>query len=74
MDTQLDARLQPSARHLFSNIHSAHLFTDGSVLLAELHMYGTLLVGIASSPPRPPPPAHPHLLMTSSCGSVPRMQ
>lgn len=40
----LDARLQPAVRHLFSRIHSAHLFQDGSVMLGELHKYGTLLV------------------------------
>lgn len=44
--TQLDARLQPATRHLFSSVRSAHLFKDGSVLVAELHQYGTLLVGI----------------------------
>uniref|UniRef100_H3CAW4 BUB1 mitotic checkpoint serine/threonine kinase n=1 Tax=Tetraodon nigroviridis TaxID=99883 RepID=H3CAW4_TETNG len=43
INTQLDARLQPAARHLYANIRSAHLFTDGSVLLADLHQYGTLL-------------------------------
>lgn len=46
INTQLDARLQPHTRHLFSNIRSAHLFNNGSVLLAQLHNYGTLLVGI----------------------------
>uniref|UniRef100_A0A3Q2E3I1 Protein kinase domain-containing protein n=1 Tax=Cyprinodon variegatus TaxID=28743 RepID=A0A3Q2E3I1_CYPVA len=39
----LDARLQPAVRHLFSRIHSAHLFQDGSMMLGELHQYGTLL-------------------------------
>ncbi|XP_067097624.1 mitotic checkpoint serine/threonine-protein kinase BUB1 [Osmerus mordax] len=43
INTQLNARLQPSARHLFSNILSAHLFQNGSVLLADLHNCGTLL-------------------------------
>uniref|UniRef100_A0A7N8Y0G5 Protein kinase domain-containing protein n=1 Tax=Mastacembelus armatus TaxID=205130 RepID=A0A7N8Y0G5_9TELE len=43
INTQLDARLQPGVRHLFSRIRSAHLFNDGSVLLGELHNYGTLL-------------------------------
>lgn len=47
INTQLDARLQPATRHLYSNIRAAHLFTDGSVLLAELHKYGTLLVRIS---------------------------
>lgn len=45
INTQLDARLQPHTRHLFSHIRSAHLFNNGSVLLAQLHNYGTLLVG-----------------------------
>ncbi|XP_014060420.2 mitotic checkpoint serine/threonine-protein kinase BUB1 isoform X1 [Salmo salar] len=43
INTQLNARLQPSVRHLFSNIHSAHFFQNGSVLLGELHNCGTLL-------------------------------
>ncbi|XP_067338875.1 mitotic checkpoint serine/threonine-protein kinase BUB1 isoform X2 [Channa argus] len=43
INTQLDARLQPDVRHLYSSTRSAHLFTDGSVLLGELHNYGTLL-------------------------------
>lgn len=46
INTQLDTRLQPITRHLFSNIRSAHLFNNGSVLLSQLHNYGTLLVGI----------------------------
>ncbi|CAB1440473.1 unnamed protein product [Pleuronectes platessa] len=41
--TQLDARLQPDVRHLFSSMSSAHLFHNGSVLLGELHNHGTLL-------------------------------
>ncbi|KAF7231396.1 mitotic checkpoint serine/threonine-protein kinase BUB1 isoform X1 [Nothobranchius furzeri] len=43
INTCLDARLQPAHRHLFSSIHSAHLFRNGSVLLGELHNLGTLL-------------------------------
>ncbi|XP_044025669.1 LOW QUALITY PROTEIN: mitotic checkpoint serine/threonine-protein kinase BUB1 [Siniperca chuatsi] len=43
INTQLDTRLQPDVRHLYSSIRSAHLFHDGSVLLGELHNYGTLL-------------------------------
>ncbi|KAE8286451.1 Mitotic checkpoint serine/threonine-protein kinase BUB1 [Larimichthys crocea] len=43
INTQLDARLHPDVRHLYSNVRSAHLFRDGSVLLTELHNYGTLL-------------------------------
>uniref|UniRef100_A0A3Q3JEY5 Protein kinase domain-containing protein n=2 Tax=Monopterus albus TaxID=43700 RepID=A0A3Q3JEY5_MONAL len=43
INTQLDARLQPELRHLYSSIRSAHLFHDGSVLLGELHSCGTLL-------------------------------
>uniref|UniRef100_A0A8D3AAA0 Protein kinase domain-containing protein n=3 Tax=Scophthalmus maximus TaxID=52904 RepID=A0A8D3AAA0_SCOMX len=41
--TRLDARLQPDVRRLYSSIHAAHLFHNGSVLLGELHNYGTLL-------------------------------
>ncbi|KAM9355657.1 mitotic checkpoint serine/threonine-protein kinase BUB1 isoform 2-T2 [Pholidichthys leucotaenia] len=41
--TQLDARLQPDQRRLYGNMSSAHLFTNGSVLLGELHCQGTLL-------------------------------
>ena len=44
INTRLDARLQPDVRHLYSSVHSAHLFDNGSVLLGELHNYGTLLV------------------------------
>ena len=44
INTQLDARLRPAVRHLYGSVRSAHLFTDGSVLLAELHNHGTLLV------------------------------
>lgn len=44
INTQLDARLRPDVRHLYSSMHSAHLFHNGSVLLGELHSYGTLLV------------------------------
>lgn len=43
INTQLDARLRPDVRHLYSSMHSAHLFHNGSVLLGELHSYGTLL-------------------------------
>ncbi|KAM9840320.1 mitotic checkpoint serine/threonine-protein kinase BUB1 [Aulostomus maculatus] len=43
INTQLDARLPPGVRHLYSSISSAHLFNNGSVLLGELHNYGTLL-------------------------------
>lgn len=43
INSQLNARLQPSVRHLFSNISSAHVFQNGSVLLGELHNCGTLL-------------------------------
>lgn len=46
IDTQLDARLGPAARRLFSSVRSAHVFADGSVLVADLHNYGTLLVRI----------------------------
>ncbi|XP_054474545.1 LOW QUALITY PROTEIN: mitotic checkpoint serine/threonine-protein kinase BUB1 [Anoplopoma fimbria] len=43
INTQLDARLRPDLRHLFSGLRSAHLFHNGSVLLGELHNHGTLL-------------------------------
>lgn len=43
INTQLDVRVQPNVRHLYSRLSSAHLFHDGSVLLGELHSYGTLL-------------------------------
>ncbi|XP_008296329.1 mitotic checkpoint serine/threonine-protein kinase BUB1 [Stegastes partitus] len=43
INTQLDARVQPDIRHLYSSIRSAHLFNNGSVMLTELHNYGTLL-------------------------------
>ncbi|XP_010881100.2 mitotic checkpoint serine/threonine-protein kinase BUB1 isoform X2 [Esox lucius] len=43
INTQLNTRMPPNVRHLFSNIHSAHLFQNGSVLLGELHGCGTLL-------------------------------
>lgn len=42
--TQLDARLEPHLRQLYARVNSFHLFQDGSVLLGELHNYGTLLV------------------------------
>lgn len=44
INTQLDARLPRGVRHLFSNVRSAHLFHNGSVLLGDLHSHGTLLV------------------------------
>ncbi|XP_036438407.1 mitotic checkpoint serine/threonine-protein kinase BUB1 [Colossoma macropomum] len=43
INSQLDGRVQPRARHLFNQLHSAHLFTNGSVLVGELHNCGTLL-------------------------------
>ncbi|KAL7889109.1 hypothetical protein AOLI_G00040830 [Acnodon oligacanthus] len=43
INSQLDGRVQPRARHLFNQLHSAHLFTSGSVLMGELHNCGTLL-------------------------------
>lgn len=50
VNTQLDARLRPEVRHLYSNVRSAHLFRNGSVLLADLHNYGTLLVRTRGAP------------------------
>ncbi|KAL1254759.1 hypothetical protein QQF64_016988 [Cirrhinus molitorella] len=46
IDSQLNSRLQPSVRHLFNTIYSGHLFTNGSVLIGELHNCGTLLSAI----------------------------
>ncbi|XP_050993889.1 mitotic checkpoint serine/threonine-protein kinase BUB1 isoform X2 [Labeo rohita] len=46
IDSQLNARLQPGVRHLFNTIYSGHLFTNGSVLIGELHNCGTLLSAI----------------------------
>ncbi|XP_052324920.1 LOW QUALITY PROTEIN: mitotic checkpoint serine/threonine-protein kinase BUB1-like [Oncorhynchus keta] len=43
INSQLNVRLQPSMRHLFNNIHSAHLFQNDSVLLGKLYNCGTLL-------------------------------
>ncbi|CAL8315335.1 unnamed protein product [Lota lota] len=43
MNTQLDGRLPPAVRHLYIKVQSAHLFHNGSILLAELHRCGTLL-------------------------------
>uniref|UniRef100_A0A3Q3EBT3 Protein kinase domain-containing protein n=1 Tax=Labrus bergylta TaxID=56723 RepID=A0A3Q3EBT3_9LABR len=43
LDKPLDARLPPTARHLFGSLRSAHLFNNGSVLIGEIHNYGTLL-------------------------------
>jgi len=43
INSQLNERLQPSVRHLFNNVHSAHLFRNGSILLGDLHNCGTLL-------------------------------
>ncbi|XP_071064803.1 mitotic checkpoint serine/threonine-protein kinase BUB1 isoform X1 [Dasypus novemcinctus] len=44
--TQLMERLQPSARPMFIQLYSAHLFQNGSVLVGELFSYGTLLNAI----------------------------
>ncbi|XP_062406123.1 mitotic checkpoint serine/threonine-protein kinase BUB1 isoform X2 [Sardina pilchardus] len=46
INVQLNVRLRPSLRHLFNNIHSAHLFRNGSILLGDLHNCGTLLNAI----------------------------
>ncbi|KAF5886889.1 mitotic checkpoint serine/threonine-protein kinase BUB1, partial [Clarias magur] len=40
---ELDRRVEPRARHLYNRLHAAHLFSNGSVLLGELHACGTLL-------------------------------
>nr|KAF6446054.1 BUB1 mitotic checkpoint serine/threonine kinase [Rousettus aegyptiacus] len=44
--TQLMERLKPSVRHMFIRFYSAHFFRDGSVLVGDLHSYGTLLNAI----------------------------
>uniref|UniRef100_A0A8D2MRF6 Protein kinase domain-containing protein n=1 Tax=Zonotrichia albicollis TaxID=44394 RepID=A0A8D2MRF6_ZONAL len=36
-------RLSPSLHHLYIRFYSAHFFPNGSVLVGELHNYGTLL-------------------------------
>ncbi|XP_069350689.1 mitotic checkpoint serine/threonine-protein kinase BUB1 isoform X3 [Eulemur rufifrons] len=41
--TQLMERLRPAMQHMFIKFYSAHLFQNGSVLVGELHSYGTLL-------------------------------
>ncbi|NWY91843.1 BUB1 kinase, partial [Loxia curvirostra] len=41
--TQLVERLSPSMHHLYIHFYSAHFFPNGSVLVGELHNYGTLL-------------------------------
>ncbi|NWX54938.1 BUB1 kinase, partial [Promerops cafer] len=41
--TQLLERLSPSVRHLYIHFYSAHFFPNGSILVGELHNYGTLL-------------------------------
>uniref|UniRef100_A0A3B5KYW3 Protein kinase domain-containing protein n=1 Tax=Xiphophorus couchianus TaxID=32473 RepID=A0A3B5KYW3_9TELE len=60
INTCLDARLPPSVRHLLGSIRSAHLFLDGSIMLGELHNYGTLLNAVnlfrAQSDKVMPPP------------------
>ncbi|MFT7805923.1 mitotic checkpoint serine/threonine-protein kinase BUB1 isoform X2 [Arapaima gigas] len=43
INSQLNQRLPSTVRHLFNNLHSAHLFQNGSVLLGDLHNCGTLL-------------------------------
>ncbi|NXU98173.1 BUB1 kinase, partial [Cettia cetti] len=44
--TQLLERLSPSVRHLYIHFYSAHFFSNGSILVGELHNYGTLLNAI----------------------------
>ncbi|XP_069350687.1 mitotic checkpoint serine/threonine-protein kinase BUB1 isoform X1 [Eulemur rufifrons] len=44
--TQLMERLRPAMQHMFIKFYSAHLFQNGSVLVGELHSYGTLLNAI----------------------------
>ncbi|XP_030303429.1 mitotic checkpoint serine/threonine-protein kinase BUB1 isoform X2 [Calypte anna] len=44
--TQLIERLDPSIHHLYIHFYSAHFFQNGSILVGELHNYGTLLNAI----------------------------
>ncbi|NWY68733.1 BUB1 kinase, partial [Erithacus rubecula] len=44
--TQLLERLSPSVHHLYIHFYSAHFFSNGSILVGELHNYGTLLNAI----------------------------
>ncbi|NXX27246.1 BUB1 kinase, partial [Nicator chloris] len=44
--TQLLERMSPSVRHLYIHFYSAHFFSNGSILVGELHNYGTLLNAI----------------------------
>ncbi|XP_051648725.1 mitotic checkpoint serine/threonine-protein kinase BUB1 [Manacus candei] len=44
--TQLVERLDPSLQHLYAHFYSAHFFRNGSILVGELHSYGTLLNAI----------------------------
>ncbi|KFP78226.1 Mitotic checkpoint serine/threonine-protein kinase BUB1, partial [Apaloderma vittatum] len=44
--TQLVERLDPSIHHLYIHFYSAHFFQNGSILVGELHNYGTLLNAI----------------------------
>ncbi|NXU75917.1 BUB1 kinase, partial [Oreotrochilus melanogaster] len=44
--TQLIERLDPSVHHLYIHFYSAHFFQNGSILVGELHNYGTLLNAI----------------------------
>ncbi|XP_058249157.1 mitotic checkpoint serine/threonine-protein kinase BUB1 isoform X2 [Hemibagrus wyckioides] len=43
INTQLDVRVEASARHLYNQLYAAHVFNNGSVLIGELHNCGTLL-------------------------------
>ncbi|NXX84456.1 BUB1 kinase, partial [Urocolius indicus] len=44
--TQVAERLHPSIHHLYIHFYSAHFFQNGSILVGELHNYGTLLNAI----------------------------
>ncbi|KAJ7406364.1 mitotic checkpoint serine/threonine-protein kinase BUB1 [Pitangus sulphuratus] len=43
---QLVERLDPSLHHLYAHFYSGHFFQNGSILVGELHNYGTLLNAI----------------------------
>ncbi|XP_053316775.1 mitotic checkpoint serine/threonine-protein kinase BUB1 [Spea bombifrons] len=44
--TQISERMSPALRHLFISFHHAHMFQNGSVLVGDLYMFGSLLNAI----------------------------
>ncbi|KAK3506701.1 hypothetical protein QTP70_015867 [Hemibagrus guttatus] len=43
INSQLDVRVEATARHLYNQLYAAHVFNNGSVLIGALHNCGTLL-------------------------------